>query len=348
MILTGKILTRAIHTFVFVLCCIGSELAYSSNSDYLKFESWCEEYINMYEMVRRPDVFFPAFMEVPRELNDYLIESAKNGDFRLLKYAATVALIVDAEISQKCTISSCLAGTGAEGNGFVALLLKASGKFKNFDDFQDENQDGYFIIRVSELGSIVRENSINLSEEDYNYAQEKFIAYLKRKNYGVVDECSRVLHISDSIVYKITSYDKIRKIEFETLDYINGNYCVEEDLAKCANLESVTIKHPKGSFFTKDGVLYYEDILLFYPPQKKDRVIKLPNNVFRFKAKNNSYLEEIQFTNIETDFFSVDVSNCKNVRRISTPKKLLYMKTDSLDYFGGADILVNGKKLKFE
>lgn len=92
---------------------------------------------------------------------------------------------------------------GAEDNGFVELLLKSS-----FEDFDEE---GYFIIRVRTLGDFVRENSINLSKEDYDYVQEKFSAYLKRKNYVINNDCSKVLHVSDTIVFKINPCDKIKK-----------------------------------------------------------------------------------------------------------------------------------------
>ncbi len=127
----------------------GNRLVDPNNNDFSKYESWCEQYINTYEVKRYPGVAFPALMDVPRELNDYLMESARKGDFRLLN------------------------GMGAEDNGFVELLLKSS-----FEDFDEE---GYFIIRVRTLGDFVRENSINLSKEDYDYVQEKFSAYLKRK-----------------------------------------------------------------------------------------------------------------------------------------------------------------------
>lgn len=334
--------TETIKSIVIMLCCMMSNLAFSNNNDYSRYESWCEIYINTYEVLwpECPDCAI-EFMEVPDELNDYLIKSARKGDFRLLKYAAAIALIVDAEVAKKSITSSPLAGTGAENNGFVRMLLKASSEYKDFESYEDECFDRWIdIIRVNVLADLVRENSIKLTEKDYNYTKEKFTSYLKRKNYGLIDECSRVLHISDSIVYKITPYDKIRKLEFETLDYIDIN-CIQDDLAKCNNLESIEIRHPQNLFHTKDGVLYFGDILLFYPPKKKDRSIKLPNNVLNFDAKNNPYLEEIQFTDAQFDDFSVNVSNCKNIRIINSPRKLLYMKTDSLDYIGGKSILVN-------
>ena len=169
----GKITN--IDTFRFCRDSIKSEMSFAipNNNDFSKYESWCEQYINTYEVKRYPGVEFPALMDVPRELNDYLMESARKGDFRLLKYAAIIALIIDAEVSKVSVTSTDLNGMGAENNGFVELLLKSS--FKNFDE------EGYFIIRVRTLGDFVRENSINLSKEDYDYVQEKFSAYLKRK-----------------------------------------------------------------------------------------------------------------------------------------------------------------------
>jgi len=181
----------------------GNRFADPNNNDFSKYESWCEQYINTYEVKRYPGVAFPALMDVPRELNDYLMESARKGDFRLLKYAATIALIIDAEVSKVSVTSTDLSGMGAEDNGFVELLLKSS--FENFDE------EGYFIIRVRQLGDFVRENSIKLSKEDYDYVQEKFTAYLKRKNYVINNDCSKVLHVSDTIVFKINPCDKIKK-----------------------------------------------------------------------------------------------------------------------------------------
>lgn len=314
----------------------GNRFADPNNNDFSKYESWCEQYINTYEVKRYPGVAFPALMDVPRELNDYLMESARKGDFRLLKYAATIALIIDAEVSKVSVTSTDLNGMGAEDNGFVELLLKSS-----FEDFDEE---GYFIIRVRKLGDFVRENSIKLSKEDYDYVQEKFIAYLKRKNY-VINDCSKVLQVSDSIVFKITPCDKIKKIEFETLDYISMDD-VAKDLEMCSNLESIEIKHPKNclhTFFTKDGVLYYSCSLLFYPPKKRAKFIELPDDVSNFEAKNNPYIQEVRFTNDHTEFF-VNISNCKNIRKISTPNKVLYQKSDSLDYIGGKNIRVNEKE----
>lgn len=347
--LKKKILTKAINTFVFVLFCfVGIEHVYSSNDDYSKYESWCEKYINTYEVKRYSDldVVFPALMDVPRELNDYLIENARNGDFRLLKYAAIIALIIDAEVSKVSATSVCLEGIGAENNGFVMLLLKSSEIVEDFDGLQDEDREDFlFIIRVRSLGDLVRENSIKLSKEDHDYVQEKFIAYLKRKNYVINNDCSKVLHVSDTVVFKINPCDKIKKIEFETLDYIDMD-CAVKGLEMCSNLEGIEIKHPKNGengFYTKDGVLYCNCSLLFYPPKKREKIIELPNDVSNFDAKNNSYIQEIRFTHSCLDEFSVNISNCKNIKKISTPKKLLYMKSDSSDYIGGKNIRVNEK-----
>lgn len=343
MILKGKIQTKVISLITFVLC-LGSDFAFPNNDDYSKYESWCEKYINTYEVRRDSGVVFPALMDVPRELNDYLIESARKGDFRLLKYAATIALIMDAEVSKVSVTSVCLEGMGAENNGFVMLLLKSSEIVKDFDSLQDEDREDFlFIFRVRSLGDLVRENSIKLSKEDYDYVQEKFIAYLKRKNYVINNDCSKVLHVSDTIVFKINPCDKIKKIEFETLDYIDMD-CAVKDLEKCSNLEDIEIKHPKygeNGFYTKDGILYYGSIFLFYPPKKREKIIELPNDVSKFEAKNNPYIQEIRFTHSYTDDFSVNISNCKNIKKITTPKKLLYMKSNSSDCIGGKNIRVN-------
>lgn len=347
MTLKKKILTKAINTFVFVFvlfCCVGTEPVYSSKNDYFDIETLCNRYVDDYEVLRDSVGFSPvSFMDVPQELNEYLVKSAENGDFKLLKYAAIIALIVDTELSIKCMMSSDIGFARGDRNGFVIMLLKASGKYKNIDYYRDESGH-IFMIRTNTLSHLVKENKINLSEEDYDYVQEKFNAYLKRKSY-VVNECREVLHITDSIIVKIIPCDQIKKIEIATLNYIEMDYLYE--LEKCPNLESIEIEHPQNfsyrEFHTSDGVLYCYQTLLLYPPGKKDRFIELPDDVSNFKASNNPYIQEIRFTHELTESDSVLVSNCKNIKKISTPKMLLYLKTDSLEYIRGENIQVNGK-----
>jgi hypothetical protein len=90
----------------------------------------CEFYTDNYEplhYLEEDTSILGVFNYIPDSINNYLIECAKNNDFRALKYSYAIILRQAKEIEGICTSQLVEDYVEFQPNGFVDLFVKAMG-----------------------------------------------------------------------------------------------------------------------------------------------------------------------------------------------------------------------------
>ena len=265
-----------------------------------------------------------SFIQVHALNSDHFEYTIENNEAIINRYVGTETNIKIPESINGYKVTKISVDFSADkpsGDQYDINELYISKTIKNMGEPRNQWNLGYFTDL--HIGKFV------VDDENTNYASYDDCLYTKQLDILLRCANKKKINISSSTKTLqpgcFESNDVIETISLsQSVEDISNNY-YNGPFNGCNSIKEINVEEGNSHFTSKDGVLFKDNTIMYYPVEKKGTDYSIPDNVKTIGYEcfmNAHYLENVQIPEGVTSMQKYAFSYCDNLKTVVIPSTL--------------------------